>query len=154
MFRLLLARVYQEMTNSKRPEPLEICWRLLEGSSTRILICSMFASDSGVELRVGYVAHFPLYSQTVVDIESARGLAQKWLDAVRARANANSQVAMPQCTCTTCQQPGRLLESASADSLVNYYRCDRCGHVWAHDKRSPDDSRRDITRPPSAPKIA
>ena len=89
MFRLLLTRVYQEMTNSKRPEPLEVCWRLVEGSSTRILTCSMFASDSGVELRVGYVAQSPLYSQSVDDIESARGLAQNWLDALRARTNAD-----------------------------------------------------------------
>jgi hypothetical protein len=80
----------QLMTNPKRPEPLEVCWRVVEGSSTRILICSMFASDSGVELRVGYVAHSPLYSQTVDDIESARGLAKNWLDAVRAGTNANS----------------------------------------------------------------
>ena len=78
------------MTNSKRPEPLDVCWRLVEGSSTRILMCSMFASDSGVELRVGYVADFPLYSQTVDDIESARALAKKWLDAVRAGTNATS----------------------------------------------------------------
>jgi predicted RNA-binding Zn-ribbon protein involved in translation (DUF1610 family) len=114
----------------------------------------MFASDSGVELRVGYVAQSPLYSQSVEDIESARGLAQHWLDAVRARANANARVAMPQWTCPTCQRPGRLLESASANSLVNYYRCDRCGHVWAHDKCNPDDPPRDITLRPSAPKNA
>jgi hypothetical protein len=79
------------MTNTKRPEPLEVCWRLLEGSSTRILTCSMFASDSGVELRVGYVAHYPLYSQRVDDVESARGLAQNWLDAVRAGTKVNSR---------------------------------------------------------------
>jgi hypothetical protein len=48
----------------------------------------MFASDSGVELRVGYVAQSPLYSQSVDDIESARGLAQKWLDALRAHTKA------------------------------------------------------------------
>ena len=79
----------QLMTNPKRPEPLEVCWRVVEGSSTRILTCSMFASDSGVELRVGYVAHSPLYSQRVDDIEVARGLAKNWLDAVRAATNAD-----------------------------------------------------------------
>ena len=77
------------MTNSKSLEPLEVCWRLVEGSSTRILTCSMFASDSGVELRVGYVAQSPLYSQSVDDIESARGLAQNWLDALRAHTTAD-----------------------------------------------------------------
>ena len=79
------------MTNTKRPEPLEVCWRVLEGSSTRILTCSMFASDSGVELRVGYVTHYPLYSQRVDDVESARGLAQNWLDDVRAGTKVNSR---------------------------------------------------------------
>jgi hypothetical protein len=49
----------------------------------------MFASDSGVELRVGYVADSPLYSQRVDDIEVARGLAKNWLDAVRADTNAD-----------------------------------------------------------------
>jgi hypothetical protein len=111
MFRPLLPRVYQVkriesvaesgpilntrtnrnfMTNSKRPEPLEVCWRLVEGSSTRILTCSMFASDSGVELRVGYVAQSPLYSQRVDDIEAARRLARNWLEALRAHTNADS----------------------------------------------------------------
>jgi hypothetical protein len=78
------------MTKSKRPVPLEVCWRLLEGSSTRILTCSIFASDSGLELRVGYVANSPLYLQKVDDLESARGLAKNWLHAVRAGTNANS----------------------------------------------------------------
>jgi hypothetical protein len=49
----------------------------------------MFASDSGVELRVGYVAHSPLYSQRVDDIELARGLAKNWLDAMRAVTSAD-----------------------------------------------------------------
>ena len=78
------------MTNTTRAELLEVCWRVVEGSSTRILTCSMFASDSGVELRVGYFAHSPLYSQAAADIESARRLAQSWLTAVRARTQFNS----------------------------------------------------------------
>jgi len=57
-------------------------------------------------------------------------------------------------TCPTCQQPGRLLENASENSLVDYYRCDRCGHVWANDKRNPDAPSRDIMAPPKAHTIA
>jgi len=68
--------------------------------------------------------------------------------------NSTKGCPMPHRTCPTCQRPGRLLESASANSLVDYYRCDHCGHVWAHDKRNPDAPPRDITLPPSEPKIA
>ena len=72
------------MTNPTNSEHLEVCWRVIEGSTTRILTCSIFdASASGVELRVGYFADSPLHSQAAADIESARALAQAWLDAVR-----------------------------------------------------------------------
>jgi hypothetical protein len=75
------------MTNSKTPEPLEICWQVFEASSTRILTCAMFdASGPGVELRVGYFSESPLNSQMMPDIESARVLAKEWLDAMRAAA--------------------------------------------------------------------
>jgi len=51
-----------------------------------------------------------------------------------------------------------LLENSSENSLVDYYRCDRCGHVWANDKRNPDAPPRDIMAPPkdimAPPKIA
>jgi hypothetical protein len=73
------------MTNLKRPEPVEICWRVIEGSTTRILTCEISAASSdGVELRVGYFGGVPLHSQQMRDIESARVLAQNWRDAVRA----------------------------------------------------------------------
>ena len=42
------------------------------------------ASGPGVELRVGYFNDSPLGSQMMPDIESARVLAQSWLDAARA----------------------------------------------------------------------
>jgi len=55
------------MTHLKRPEPVEICWRVIEGSTTRILTCAIFtASDDGVELRVGYFGGAPLHSQCSV----------------------------------------------------------------------------------------
>ena len=78
------------MTNSNTSEPLEICWQVFETSSTRILTCAMFdASGPGVELRVGYFGDSPLRSQMLPDIDSARVLAQDWLDAVRAAAKGH-----------------------------------------------------------------
>ena len=76
------------MMNSKTSEPLEVCWRFVAGSSTRMLTCAIFgASTHGVELRLGYVVDVPLHSRTMRDIESARVLAKDWLDAVRAGAS-------------------------------------------------------------------
>jgi hypothetical protein len=79
------------MTNSETPEPLEVCWRVFEASSARILTCAMFdASRPGVELRVGHFGDSPLRSQIMPDLESARVLAKDWLDAVRAAAAART----------------------------------------------------------------
>jgi hypothetical protein len=73
------------MTNKMTSGHLEMCWRVFEGSSTRILACSIFSVyTAGVELRVGYSGDPPLHSQIVADIESARALAQDWLAAMRA----------------------------------------------------------------------
>ena len=63
-----------------------MCWRVLEGSSSRILTCWIFEVSAAVELRVGYFADTPLHRQTAPDITSARALAQVWLDAVRTKA--------------------------------------------------------------------
>ena len=81
------------MTNSKTPEPLEVCWRVIEGSTTRILRCTIFrASSCTVELRVGYFVDVPLHSQAVRDIESARTLAKDWLDALRGYCRKETEV--------------------------------------------------------------
>jgi hypothetical protein len=72
------------MTNSNTSEPLEVCWRVLDASTTRVLTCAIFAPfASGVELQIGYFLDPPLHSQVMPDIESARVLAQNWLSAVR-----------------------------------------------------------------------
>jgi hypothetical protein len=72
------------LTNPKTHEPLEVCWRVVEGSTTRILMCGIVgASTHGVELRVGYFINDPLHSQAMRDMESARLLAEHWLDSVR-----------------------------------------------------------------------
>ena len=78
------------MTHSNTSEPLEVCWQVFEASATRVLRCAMFdASGPGVELRVGYFGDSPLRSQMMPDIESARVLAQSWLDAARAAAKGS-----------------------------------------------------------------
>ena len=78
------------MTKSKTSGSVGICWQVFEASSTRILACAMFdASGPGVELRVGYLGDSPLRSQMMPDIDSARVLAQEWLDNVRAAAESN-----------------------------------------------------------------
>ena len=70
--------------------PVGICWQVFEASSTRLLACAMFDADGpGVELRVGYLGDSPLRSQMMPDIDSARVLAQEWLDNVRAAAESN-----------------------------------------------------------------
>jgi hypothetical protein len=64
-------------------EQRKVCWRVLEGSSSRILTCWMFEVPAAVELRVGYCADTPLHRETAQDSESAQALAAAWLDAVR-----------------------------------------------------------------------
>ena len=77
----------QFMTHSNTSEPLEICGQVFEASTTCVLTCAMFdASGPGVELRVGYFSDSPLRSQMMPDIESARVLAQRWLDTARPAA--------------------------------------------------------------------
>jgi hypothetical protein len=73
------------MPNYNTEQP-EVCWRVLEGSSTRMLACWIVNVAAAVELRVGYFADTPLHRQTAPDIESARELAQAWLNALRTKA--------------------------------------------------------------------
>ena len=78
------------MTISKTSVPVEVCWRVLEASSTHMLTCAIFSDPiAGVELRLGYFVDVPLHSRMMCDIDSARALAQNWLDAVRAAAMRN-----------------------------------------------------------------
>ena len=46
---------------------------------------------------------------------------------------------MPFRPCPACQfQTPRLLEAASRDAHVHYYRCEACGRVWNIQKSNPD----------------
>lgn len=84
------------MTHFKMPEPIEICWRVIEGSTTRILTCAIFAAfEESVELRVGYFGGLPLHSQSMRDIASARVLAEEWRNAFRRRSVSTPTSSMP-----------------------------------------------------------
>jgi uncharacterized Zn finger protein len=49
---------------------------------------------------------------------------------------------MQHSVCPKCTQHGRHLAASSQHALVDYYRCDRCGHVWTVDKTGKS---RDVT---------
>jgi len=53
---------------------------------------------------------------------------------------------MPERLCPHCQRPGRFLEAPSRIAMVEYYRCNDCGHVWTYDKNDPDAPPMDVTR--------
>jgi uncharacterized Zn finger protein len=52
---------------------------------------------------------------------------------------------MTENTCPRCASQGRLLVESSKDAVVDYFRCDRCGHVWNRDKKNPNAPTRDVT---------
>jgi len=79
------------MTDSNTCAHVETCWRVVEGSTTRILTCSIVGvSASSLELRVGYLLDVPLHSERVADIHAARALAQTWLKAMRSGASPST----------------------------------------------------------------
>jgi hypothetical protein len=52
--------------------------------------------------------------------------------------------------CPLCRQPGRRLEVSSSNpfaQVVDYYRCDPCGHVWWHNKGDPNSPAVNVTKP-------
>ena len=72
------------MNTGEMPQRPELCWRVIEGPTTRILTCAIFAiSSAELEVRVSYEADTTLHAEIVADIESARALAQAWLVGVR-----------------------------------------------------------------------
>ena len=49
---------------------------------------------------------------------------------------------MPIRICPACEaETRRVLEGASADAYVWYYRCPRCGHAWSVSKDDDTDIR-------------
>ena len=58
---------------------------------------------------------------------------------------------MPHRSCPFCHEPGRLLESVSRDSHVEYFRCDPCWHVWSHSKFESDGPTIAVSKPAVQP---
>ena len=55
---------------------------------------------------------------------------------------------MPKSHCPQCGRTGRFLEQSSQGSVVDYYRCDGCGHVWTTPKCDPYTTN-DVTERPA-----
>ena len=56
---------------------------------------------------------------------------------------------MPFRTCPTCANPGRVVTESTSGAL-EYYRCDRCGQAWVHDKNDPHHEAKPISYTPNA----
>ena len=57
---------------------------------------------------------------------------------------------MPHHLCPLCKQPGRLLDAGRTSPFarsVEYYRCDPCWHVWAHNTADPNGPAVPVTMP-------
>ena len=61
----------------------QIWWRVIEGSSQRIIVCSMVSRTTGVEVRIGYRDGAVIRTQLAFDADAARALAHTWLQALR-----------------------------------------------------------------------
>jgi hypothetical protein len=65
------------------PPQSQIWWRVIEGSTQRIVVCSMQSRRTGVEVRIGYRDYAVMRTQLAFDADAARALAQTWLQALR-----------------------------------------------------------------------
>ena len=54
---------------------------------------------------------------------------------LRPRLCLGLRFTMPKHSCPACGvETPRVIEAPTLFSLVNYYRCEHCGHVWTTDK--------------------
>ena len=63
------------------PPQSQIAWRVIEGASQRIVVCSMQSQTTGVEVRVGYGDNAVMRTQLALDADAARAVAYSWLQA-------------------------------------------------------------------------
>jgi rubredoxin len=56
-----------------------------------------------------------------------------------------AEESLPHRNCPICTVQGRLFEHVSQEALVDYYRCDKCGHIWTHHKGNVSAPPRDVT---------
>ena len=81
----------ERMTPRQRREPrlvrLEVCWRLVEPPSQKVIECGIYRTDAGLEVRCGYGDENLLRSQFAHEIGAAREIAEAWKDAVLAKGS-------------------------------------------------------------------
>ena len=65
------------------PPQSQIVWRVIEGASQRIVVCSMQSRTTGVELRVGYRDNMVMRRELAFDADAARAVAHRWLQTLR-----------------------------------------------------------------------
>jgi hypothetical protein len=49
--------------------------------------------------------------------------------------------------CPVCKNPGRLLNDPTTESIVEFYRCDKCNKVWSYQKDVSDLPAKSVTLP-------
>jgi Zn ribbon nucleic-acid-binding protein len=55
--------------------------------------------------------------------------------------------------CSRCQSTDCYCLEWSKDAVIDYYRCNGCGHVWTQPKPGQPGERHDVTSHPSDPKL-
>jgi hypothetical protein len=74
-----------------KPQRREMCWRVIEGPSGRLVVCAIYETASAIcELRVNYAADQTLRTERLADAESARIRAQQWLATFRDAGSVSS----------------------------------------------------------------
>ena len=53
---------------------------------------------------------------------------------------------MSRAVCTNCRTTGRLVEGPT-HLPVEFYACDKCGHVWTHEKTDHHTAKKKVTQP-------
>jgi hypothetical protein len=66
------------MRDRRLLELIETCWQTLHTVSGRVLLCGIFRTDGGLEVRASYSDPQLVRSQRVTDITEGRQLAEEW----------------------------------------------------------------------------
>ena len=76
--------------------------------------------------------------QTLSLFEQSRVVCRWYRQASQSNHAALQVTLQPHRLCPVCRTPARLLPDSSANSIVEYYRCDDCGRIWSHRKDNPE----------------
>jgi hypothetical protein len=73
---------------------IETCWQLL-GPSLRPLVCAIYRTDIGLEVRVQYGDRSRLYTRRAAELLSARKAAARLRDALNAKGVFQESYLLP-----------------------------------------------------------